>query len=125
MDSLQAVLKASRAHLSQPQKRANDGFYNAVQEATARQLRMNALANAGALGLLGAGVGAGTRGLLGLFQMAHRNASKPDRTVPAPLAIDLPLQEHEEEKLGSLSNFLKGDYAQTTAGVPWAMPAAV
>lgn len=122
MDNLQAVLKTSRDHYG---KQANQGFYNAVQEATSQQLRHQALGNLGTLAVVGAGVGAGSRGLLGLLQLAHRNSRKPEPTIPPPLAIDLPLAEQEEEKVGGVSDFMRGDYAQSIAGIPWAIPAHV
>lgn len=122
MDSLKAVLKTSHDHCA---KQANQGFYNAVQEATAQQLRHKALGNIGTLAVVGAGVGAGSRGLLGLLQLAQRNSHKPEPTIPPPLAIDLPLSEQEEEKVGGVSDFLRGDYAQSINGIPWAIPAHV
>lgn len=107
-------------------KRGNDSFYDAVQAASAKQLQHQALSNAGMLGAVGLGVGAGGRGIAGLLQLVSRNMKKQPRSLPKPITIDLPIHETEEEpKTASMSDFLKGDYAQSVSGVPWAIPAAI
>jgi hypothetical protein len=132
MEKLQQVLKVSRAHSAKvPQaKRANDNFYNAVQVAAAQQLQNQALRNAASLGVVGLGAGAAGRGLTGLVQLINRNMSKPRRSYPPAIPVDLPLQKQDEEapdqpKFAASADFLRGDYAQSVGGVPWAIPAAV
>lgn len=72
--------------------------------------------------MVGLGAGAGARGLAGLVEMARRNLTKPPKSTPAPVPVDVPFEENKE---ASTLDFLKGDYAQSVSGVPWAIPAAV
>ena len=129
MTNLAALKKASQDHSVLRQKIANDqSFYDAVQQATTSGLQSQAARNAGLIGLTGLGVGAGSRGLLGLMQLISRNVSKPKPSLPAPVHVDLVghgQEEEEEEKMSGVADFLEGGNAKTVGGVPWAMPAGV
>jgi hypothetical protein len=125
MDCLQEALQASREHCGLQQKAGNDNFFSAVQAATAQQLRQQALKNLGLLSMVGLGVGAGARGATGLAQLVNRNVKTPPSSLPHAVPVDLPLESTEEEKLAGMTDFLKGDYAQSMAGVPWVLPASV
>ena len=126
MPNLQTILRASRAHSVRGRKSANDNFYSAVQAAAAQQLQSQALQNAGMIGAVGLGTGAAARGLTGLMQLINRNINKPRRSYPSSVPVDMPLQQEEEElKVAGVADFMKGEYAQSVSGVPWAMPAAV
>lgn len=120
MEGLQIALKAYKEQLT---KKSNS-FYDAVQQATSQKLREQALQNALSMGLVGTGAGMAGRGFFGLLELIRRNASKPPRSVPTPVPIDLPLEENES-KIAGVADFLRGDYAQSISGVPWAVPAAV
>lgn len=125
MENLAKVLTASRAHSAPVRKSANDSFYNAVQAAAAQQLQNQALQNAGMIGAVGLGAGAAGRGISGLVQLIRRNMNKPKRNYPASIPVDMPLGQEEEPKMAGATDFLRGDYAQSVKGVPWAIPAAV
>lgn len=76
--------------------------------------------------LAAAGLGAGARGLLGLWRMHNQ----PPVAVPSSggLATELPLPEEPEAagvKKASVQRFLLGDHATTPQGVPWLMPGLV
>jgi len=119
MTNLELVLKASR---QSSEKAANQPtFYDAVQHVTAKALQRKALAGAGTAALAGLGTGAGLRGILGLLEMSRQGAQPPQAQAPTG-QIEVPV---DDEKIAALADFLKGDYAKSTSGVPWAIPAAV
>jgi len=118
MTNLELVQKASRRY---SEKAANQPtFYDAVQHVTAKALQRKALANAGTAALAGLGTGASLRGILGLLEMSRQEAQPPVRETPKQIEVPV-----DDEKLAGLADFLKGDYAKSTSGVPWAIPAAV
>ena len=121
MTNLELIRKASRQYC----KQANDAptFYDAVQRVTAKALQRKALANAGTVALAGLGSGAGLRGLIALMEMSQSGA-KPGGNSLAAGRTSMP-QDPSKEKTASLAEFLRGDYAKSVAGVPWAIPAAV
>lgn len=115
MQVLDLVKAAARQHCKQAL--TPEEFYQAIQQISARQLQGDALGNTAAIGMTGLGVGAGARGLLGLLELGQRK--RPHS--PQPSTIELPAPE----KQATLAGFLRGDYAKTPMGIPWAVPAAV
>jgi hypothetical protein len=101
-------------------------FQDALQEYYSKSLRASALQQALGVGAAGLGVGLGARGLLGLLGLGKHNVSPEEPYSSSVIEID---DEEEKEastdKSSSFLDFVKGRYAETTAGVPWAMPAAV
>lgn len=92
-------------------------FTEAVQAAASRQLRSEALRRAGYASLLGLGLGAGARGLLGMHNLSKKKKKEKLEDESAVLP-EIPIYSKQ-------SNFLSGQYATSVSGVPWAMPAAV
>ena len=95
-------------------------FQDALREYYSRGLRATALQKALGIGATGLGVGLGARGLLGLLGLGRHNVSQEDPYASSVIDI-----EEEEEKQAGIMDFIKGRYAESTQGVPWAIPAAV
>lgn len=120
------------------EKQADDHpFAAAVRDMAGNQLRQDALSDVGHVGLAALGVGAGARGLMGLYNLLRE---RPTNTRSGPTALPLPYPdpnapiEDEEEgpdvlKMGfSISDYLPsldGSDASTKAGIPWYNPAMV
>ncbi len=98
------------------EKRADAGaaFADAVQGMQANQLKSDATKDILNLGMLGLGVGAGGRGLIGLIQMMRSDRDQKTRSGPAHLDLPYPVKQ---------ANFLAGDAASSKAGIPWYGPA--
>lgn len=106
--------------------------------AAARNNRASALNkqlwnNAGSLALIGAGTGAGLRGLQGLYNLIRRNSAPSRQELYGPLTLNVPVPVEEEEKtagtLGDIAsgdlfkNLMTGDYASNIQGHPLYAPA--
>jgi hypothetical protein len=115
-----AVLEKVRALR---QKRAEEGFADAVQNVANAQLRADALRDVRNLTLATLGVGAAGRGLVGLINVMK---SKPRKTrsgpahLPLPYLAAPPAAPPPAEKVGG---FLAGDAASSKQGIPWYTPA--
>jgi len=107
-----------------------------LQSANAEMLRNTAFKQLAALMTMGLGVGAGSRGLLGLYNMAHSNISPPSLKVPKPIVMDIPVKRKPLQKRANpvptpdtftdpLKKWFAGHYAEDTSGIPWAAPAMI
>lgn len=70
------------------------------------------------------GVGAGARGLMGLYNLMQ---GKPKSNFsPGPGILRIPYSEEEEslQKAGDGDSFMQGGSASSFSGIPWALPAA-
>ncbi len=107
--------------------KTSDAYADILGEA--RKVRSQALNQAlwqdmGRATAMGVGVGAGARGLQGLWNLVRRNVSKPTPGPHSPLTLDIPNTREEEEK-EKFAGFLSGDYASTLQGHPLNMPTKV
>lgn len=72
----------------------------AQQGLTQQALQKKVLQDALSIGTVGLGLGVGARGLWGLAQQVSRNARKRRPTVPAPIEVEIPVEElPQQEKL--------------------------
>lgn len=107
-------------------KAAAPDFGSALQEASSHAMRERVLKNLfHTLGATAA-VGAGARGLMGLYNLGRRNLGpQPAPPGVAPIQLEVPgrPEEKRSEESSWLADFLRGDKATTPSGIPWALPA--
>jgi hypothetical protein len=74
------------------------------------------------IGLTALGLGAGARGIMGLYNLMRRQQGPKTRSVmPVPVDVPYPTKQKQAFDIGQ---FFKGDYANSYAEIPWAIPAA-
>ena len=128
MDNQTALSILSRVQAAR-EKQAEHPFAEAVQNMAGQQLRSDALGDVGNLGLAALGIGAGTRGALGLYEMLRDRSGLNTRSGPAALPLPMPArvlpegEEEDETKSAGVLDFLSGGSASTKAGIPWYGPA--
>jgi len=91
-----------------------------------RVLRASAAKDLQNILLTGLGIGAGARGLYGLYNLAQRSGRGPEQPrTPGPLVLDYPIPTREEED--ELRPKLAADDesfwdSQSKTGIPWYLP---
>jgi len=115
--------------------KTSDAYADTLGEAKknlAQELNKSLWQDMGRVTAIGAGVGAGARGLQGLWNLVRRNVSGPAVGPNSPLTLDIPdtREDEEEEKFAGFFvdralGFLSGDYASTLAGHPLSTPTKV
>lgn len=104
-------------------KSAIDGksFAESAQQAAASLQRQNALKRIGGVMAATAGVGAGARGLMGIYNLLAGTKAMPS----GPAVVQVPYPEEEEAEMKAAESFMRGDYAKDISGIPWVMPATL
>lgn len=96
------------------------------QTAVTQKIQGDALKNIGNLAMLGAGTGAGIRGLQGLFSLINRNTERNVKPKPRTAVVNVPVARMPKvAEEGKAANWWTGSEATTPAGIPLYYPAAV
>ncbi len=94
-------------------------------EAASGLLKQDLMKNLGSLGLTALGVGAGARGIMGLYNLMRRRSVGSNMRQVKPVPVDVPYPvKQKQASFEAVKKFFGGDYAQTMGQIPWAMPAA-
>lgn len=97
-------------------------------EAASTALKSDLWSQLGNIGVAGLGIGAGARGLIGLYNLMRRQSGSARQGLnPVPVDVPYPVAGQQKKQafdLNDISKWWDGAYAEKMHQIPWAIPAA-